>query len=206
MNLKLLLASWWIPEYLLKKELNNLASLTINELDNILKSHDPDSLKNITPLSLPLKGNLSHIRLKMIQGHESRVQALENLLGRERSIDLARPAMFKVGYRLGLEFKKKLNIKDDTKEIMIAAHILYKVLGIEFEFQDMEDDPHIIISHCELASYYSPLSCQILSGADEGVLRGLNPAFDMKFIERITEGASCCKARLKIKNYSETES
>ena len=200
MNLRLLLASWWIPEYFLKKELNNLASLTIAELDNILKKHDPDSLKNITPLSIPLKGNLNHIRLKMIQGHEIRVKALENLLGKERSIELARPAMFEVGYRLGLEFKKKLSIKDDLEEVMIAAHILYKVLGIEFEFQDNKTDPHIIISHCELASYYSPLSCHILSGADEGVLKGLNPTFEMKFIKRITEGASCCKARLKLKN------
>jgi hypothetical protein len=206
MNFKLFLLSIWIPKYFLKKELNHLAEITLNQLDNLLKIHCPTTYQQITKLKFPLNGNLEEIRLKMAQAHNIRVNALSNVLGPEETVQIARPLMFKTGYELGLDIKTRLGLKEDLNDLIKAAHILYQVLGIDFEFHEGDGctPPNlkscIIINRCSLAHYYLPLTCQVLSGADEGVVSGLNSQVEMIFKEKITEGASACIAAIELKN------
>ena len=56
----------------------------------------------------------------------------------------------------------------------------------------------MFVSHCALAEYYTPDTCQVLSAADEGVVQGLNPHVKIKFTKRITEGCFECLAPLNI--------
>ncbi len=205
MNFKLFLLSIWIPQYFLKKELNQLAEETLNQLDNLLKIHCPETYQKIPQIIFPLNGNLEEIRSKMAQAHNIRVNALSDALGPEETVKIARPLMFKTGYDLGLDIKMRLSLKDDLNDLIKAARILYQVLGIEFEFQESYDNSHhlkrcIIINHCSLAQHYMPLTCHVLSGADEGVVSGLNSQVKMIFKERITEGAPACIAAIELKN------
>jgi len=198
MNIKLFLLSIWVPQYFLKKELNLLAKATLNQLNQLLQIHTPQSLSEIPELNLPFKGNLEDIRAKMAQEHNIRVKILSDTLGPEDTIKIARPLMFKTGYELGMDIKTRMGLSDNLNDLIKAAQLLYRVLGIEFEFH--EDDSckscHlkrcIIIKHCALARYYLPLTCQVLSGTDEGVVNGLNSQVQMVFMEKITEGAPAC--------------
>lgn len=209
MNFKLFLLSIWIPQYFLKKELNQLAEKTLNQLDNLLKIHCPDTYQKIPKLTFPLKGNLEEIRSKMARSHNIRVNALSDALGPEETVKIARPLMFKTGQEMGLDIKNRLGLKDNLNDLIKAAHILYQVLGIEFKFQkESNGAPYhlkscIIISHCSLANYYLPLTCQVLSGADEGVVSGLNSKVGMFFKKRITEGEPACIAAIEIENGNE---
>ncbi len=205
MNIKLFLLSIWVPQYFLKKELNLLAQATLNQLDQLLQIHSPQSLSEIPELKLPFKGNLEEKKKKMAREHNMRVKILSYSLGPEETINIARPQMFNTGYKLGLDIKTRLGLNDDLNDLIRAAKLLYRVLGIEFEFH--EDDSCkaypfkrcIIIKHCSLARYYLPLTCQVLSGTDEGVVSGLNSQVKMVFKEKITEGASACFATIEMK-------
>lgn len=204
MNIKLFLLSIWVPQYFLKKELNLLAQTTLNQLDQLLQIHSPQRLSQIPELKLPFKGNLEDIRAKMAQEHNIRVKILSDSLGPEETIKIARPQMFNTGYELGLDIKTRLGLNDDLNDLIRAARLLYQVLGIDFEFhEDDSCNPYhlkrcIIIKHCSLARYYLPLTCQVLSGTDEGVVSGLNSQVKMVFKEKITEGASACFAAIEM--------
>jgi hypothetical protein len=45
----------------------------------------------------------------------------------------------------------------------------------------------------------------VLSGADEGVVSGLNSQVEMIFKEKITEGAPACIAAIELKNENNNE-
>lgn len=206
MNFKLFLLSIWTPKYFLKKELNHLAEATINELDNLLKIHSTDSYREMPKLKFPLKGSLDDIRSLMAQEHNMLVKALSETLGKEETVRIARPLMFKTGYKLGLDIKTRLGLKNDLNDLIRAARLLYSVLGIEFEFHEGDSckTNHLkrclIINHCSLARHYLPLTCQVLSGTDEGVVKGLNSKVEMVFVEKITEGAPACIAAIEMKD------
>ncbi len=205
MNIKLFLLSIWVPHYFLKKELNLLAKATLNQLDQLLQMYSPQRLSEIPELKLPFKGNLEDIRAKMAQEHNIRVKILSDSLGPEDTVKIARPLMFKTGYELGLDIKTRLGLSDDLNDLIKAAQLLYQVLGIEFEFHEDNSCKSyhlkrcIIIKHCTLARYYLPLTCQVLSGTDEGVVNGLNSQVQMVFLEKITEGAPACIAAIEMK-------
>ena len=206
MNFKLFLLSIWVPQYFLKKELNFLAEATLNQLDNLLKIHSPNKYQELPKLILPLKGNLEDIRSKMAQEHNMRVKALSDILGPEETVNIVRPLMFKTGYCIGLDIKTRLGLKNNLNDLIKAAKLLYQVLGIEFEFHEGKScQPYhlkrcLIIKHCSLAQHYLPLTCQVLSGTDEGVINGLNSQVKMVFKDKITEGAPSCIAAIEMKN------
>ena len=54
------------------------------------------------------------------------------------------------------------------------------------------------IDRCALAEVYDPITCRLMSAADEGMVQGLNPDVEMSFTQRMTEGTSCCRAELHI--------
>jgi len=206
MNFKLFLLSIWTPQYFLKKELNHLAEATINELDNLLKIYSPVSYSEMPKLKFPLKGSLDEIRSMMAQEQNIRVKSLSETLGKEKTVKIARPLMFKTGYELGLGIKIRLGLKSDLNDLIRAAQILYRVLGIEFEFHEGDSckinhlERCLIINHCSLARHYLSLTCQVLSGTDEGVVKGLNSKVEMVFVEKITEGAPACIAAIEMKD------
>jgi hypothetical protein len=196
MSIKLRFLSIWIPDFILIKELERLSNLTNNHLDTLLNRY------SVPPLSIekPSKGKLEDRRTIMAASHNLHVNALVEALGFDKALKIGREEMFKAGYELGCEAKKRLGVGSDIKDALLAARILYKVLGIHFTIEENEQSIFLLVNYCALANHYTPETCQIMSAADEGVLKGLNEKMGMRFFKRITEGSKNCKACINIEN------
>lgn len=192
MSLKLRLASMWMPSFLLKRELDRVAEVTTDCLDQILlKSASP--FLDIYKEEHPMQGNLDERRRTMANAHNVRVKALIETLGYEKAVKTGRKYLFKAGLKLGREARERLGVNRSLSDLVMAARVLYDVLGIEFKVE-YGDEVMIIIDKCSLSQDYSPDTCLILSAADEGVVQGLNENIKMNFTQRMTEGPSECLA------------
>ncbi|MEL7671043.1 L-2-amino-thiazoline-4-carboxylic acid hydrolase [Methanobacterium sp.] len=194
MSVRLKLASIWLPDFILKRELDNVARNTIDGLDDLLKQYVPSKMETLIKNHEILKGKLEQRRSSMAMAHNKRVKILIQELGYEKAVKIGRKSMFEVGFKLGQDARRKLGVGDNFKDLELAAGILYKILGIEFKIENKEGNMFMIVNRCSLSKYYSPESCMILSAADEGVVCGLNKNMGMRFKERITEGAPECIA------------
>ncbi len=195
MNIKLFLMSLWIPKFVLINELKKTSKITNNCIDNILKSYSipiPDVENN-------LRGNIEEQRLILANCHNIRLDTLIEVIGFDEALKVGRKELFKAGYIIGCEIKKRLNVKN-VNDAIIAARIIYKVLGINFTVEKRGKDIILRIKSCELSTLYSAETCRIMSAVDKGVLKGLNDKIDMNFTTRITEGAEECAACLTIKS------
>ncbi|WP_455392978.1 L-2-amino-thiazoline-4-carboxylic acid hydrolase [[Eubacterium] cellulosolvens] len=198
MSLKLRFAARWTPESILLRELDRVAELTTGALDSLLNQHAPGALKKLRKNDRPLTGDLKKRRAAMASAHNARVRALIDAIGLKETQKIGRQRLFKVGVQLGREARVRLGVGDDINDLVKAAKVLYKVLGIDFELERRDEKSVILIHRCALAKYYTSEACLILSAADEGVVKGLNPKISMAFEERITAGASKCIARLEL--------
>lgn len=194
MGIRLKITSFWLPDFILKKELDNVAINTIKGLNDILKQYAPEKMEEITDKYKEIRGNLEERRISMAMAHNNRVNALIEVLGRETAIKIGRKVMFNVGCELGQEARQRLGVGNNFKDLETAARILYKILGIEFKIENKGGNMIMVVNRCALSEYYSSEACMILSAADEGVVCGLNEKMNMQFKERITEGASECIA------------
>lgn len=197
MSIKLNILSLWIPRSLIIRELDRVAELTTGCLDEVLGNYSPESLKLLE--NLALKGDLNKRRMLMAEGHNVRVNAIIEAIGYEKAMKVGRAAMFKAGYGLGLEARKRLGVSENLQDTIKAAQIMYRVLGIKFKVEKLGENMVLKVEKCSLAAHYSPETCRLMSAADEGVVHGLNENIDMLFMKRITDGAEECKACLKFK-------
>jgi len=193
MGLKLRLLSFWTPEWFLKKFLDELAFSTINSLEEVLIKQGTNFDKDVISNTLQT-GNFQERRRIMANLQNQLVKTMLETLGRDKTIKLGRKAMFKEGLALGCKFKKMLGVGNNLEDLISAARILYKVLGIEFSVKIKNNGMVMLVNRCVLSDYYYPDTCKVLSAADEGVVQGLNPNLKMVFQKRITEGAPCCVA------------
>lgn len=199
MSLRLRVASRWLPKSILLRALECVDELTTGALDALLEEYAPASLKEVQGGKAPMAGGLDERRAIMANAHNLRVAALVDALGREEAVRLGRCLLFQVGMRLGQEARLRLGVGDSVGDILRAARVLYRVLGIDFEVQwEGKNRALLVVNRCALAAHYSEVACLVLSAADEGVIQGLNPRVSMAFQERITAGAPKCMARLKL--------
>jgi hypothetical protein len=199
MSLKLRALARRTPERVLVQELARVDELTTGALDGLLERHAPGALAGLGPRSSGPSAGLGERRDAMAAAHEARVSALAGAVGRERAVNLAREELFKVGIRLGEEARDRLGVGEGLEDLVLAAKVLYRVLGIEFEVERSGSDGAVIrVDRCALAARYSDDTCLALSATDEGVVHGLNPRVTMVFEERLTTGAPACVARLHI--------
>jgi hypothetical protein len=88
-------------------------------------------------------------------------------------------------------------VGESREDLIRAAKILYRVLGIDFQFElHNSKDATIIVDECALSKKYSELTCKVLSATDEGVIKGLQPSCSMNFTEFMTSGCSKCRASI----------
>ncbi len=206
MTVKLRLLSIWTPRRILIRELDRVAALTTGALDGLLRERAPGR----RVADIPLGGSLEERRAAMAANQRARVAALVEALGAEEAVRAGREALFPVGERLGREARGRLGVGDGFGDLVRAAKVLYRVLGINFDIaregpgagteSEPESEPGatLLVDRCALSEHYTREACLILSAADEGVVRGLNPAMGMEFRERITEGAPKCVAQLRL--------
>lgn len=202
MSFRLWIASYWVPPFLLLSEIDHVAMVTVNCLDDLLLKYAPSKLSIIQKDKFHMEGNINNRRKLMAKAHNVRVKALIDALGYEDAMKIGRKALFQAGLKLGQEARERLGVGDSLQDLIRSARVLYHVLGIEFKVdihgkENKVNDLHIIISKCSLSSYYTAETCQILSAADEGVVQGLNENIQMKFTQRMTEGPSECMACIK---------
>jgi len=106
--------------------------------------------------------------------------------------------LFNVGVNLGKKIRSKLGVGDKPKDLVSAAKILYRILGIEFHMGELnQTNAEAIIDRCALAQEYSKLTCEVLSATDEGVIKGLQPNANMQFKEYMTSGCPTCRAHIQ---------
>ncbi len=198
-NFRLLFASLWMPKKRQLKELKEVYFQTNHALDLLLKKEglkipqDHNENQNLNEMSL------EQLRRKMANEHNAKVSRLVAAMGQEKAIPQSREKLFEVGVRLGEKARLELGVGDSVSDILKAAKILYKILGIDFQTKRLKNNEVIMfVNRCSLSKYYNDNTCRVLSAADEGVVQGLNPNYKMMFQERITSGATKCRAEIKI--------
>ena len=199
MSLKLRASRLYTPSSMLRRELDRVREETTGALDGLLEEHAPGSVQGLEEGDPPYKGDLAARRRAMAEAHRRRVAALVAALGREEAVRRGRLRLFPVGRGLGEEARERLGVGDDIGDLVTAAAVLYRVLGIHFEAETREDGSVLLrIDRCALAEGYDETTCMLMSAADEGMVRGLNPRVGMEFRERITAGGPACLADLTV--------
>jgi hypothetical protein len=201
LGLRLRLFSWWTPKSAIYRALVRVDTLTTDALEDLLNKHSSNSKDEKPKKETISKESVEKRRDLMAHNHVNLVTSLVEILGNEEAIQLGRETMFKIGETLGREIGQKLGVGKSIKDLIRAAKILYRILGIEFEVEIKSPvSALLIINRCALSTNYSELTCQILSATDEGVIRGLNKNIEMRFIERMTSGLTKCKATIELVN------
>jgi hypothetical protein len=193
MSVRLRLASWWMPRFMMVRELDTIKARTNASLDTLLAEHTQGPLKEEeTPSSSGLEGH----RAAMARGHDRRVKALIAMLGQEEAVRVGREVLFQTGLQLGREAKDRLGVRPGRADLLRAAGVMYRILGIEFSIVGTAEGERMEVNRCALSKYYSHETCLLLSAVDEGVVSGLNPRAGMKFEQWITGGCPKCVARI----------
>lgn len=202
MSLRLLLASILWP-WTARRALSEVAERTTAALDRLLEEKAPGRLAEIRRSEAPARGGLAGRRRAMAAAQDARVALLIEAMGAEEGIRLAREALFAAGVRLGEGARRRLGVREDPRDLVRAARVLYRVLGIRARVGWTGAGKACVrIDRCALAAVYSQETCLALSAADEGVVAGLLPGARLEFEERITEGKPACLARLDLSRRS----
>lgn len=90
----------------------------------------------------------------------------------------------------GEELREALGVRT-AKDAMVAARLLYRAIGIDFEGRP---DGAVVIRSCRFAKTYGPEVCRLISSLDRGILAGLSAGGDLRFAARLTEGRDACRA------------
>ncbi len=200
MSLKLWVASRWLPEGLLRRELALVTRMTVEALDRLVAEASPGPVSHPPPLDIETASNLAEMRRQMALAHNVRAAVLVTALGEAEAVTRGRAALFKAGLRLGEAARSRLGVGEGMLDLLNAARVLYRVLGIDFAVEKGEAGRStLVVRRCALADVYTPVTCRVLSAADEGVVRGLNPRVKMTFTERITAGAPGCRAGIEFR-------
>jgi hypothetical protein len=191
MSLRLTLVSLWMPRSMMAREVERIRASTDAALDSLLARHAPEL--DVEGPKVKVR-SLEDRRTDMARSHERKVRALVENLGRERAISVGREALFQTGLALGRGAKARLGVKDTRSDMLKAATVLYRILGIEFVIVAGPQGERMEVIRCSLSHHYSRETCSILSAVDEGTFKGLCPGADLRFREHITDGSPRCVA------------
>ena len=193
MGLRLQLLNWWMPKYLIYRELAHVSDHTITAIESLLSEYE--SPEFAAGKKQQVRVSIEQERSNMAHAHARLVETLESKFGYEKGVTLGRETLFSIGESLGKQTRIRLGVGDNPKDMIKAAKILYRIFGIDFhlEWRD-ESNATLIIDKCALAEHYSKSTCEILSATDEGIIKGLQPNSKMQFKEYMTNGCKKCKA------------
>ncbi len=188
---------------MVRKELSNLSNQTISALETLLASHSPQDVASAARENSASKKSIEDLRATMAANQVRLVEALEAAVGHDQATKLCRDTLFTVGRTLGEDARSRLGVGDSQRDLIKAAKLLYRILGIRFELEWI-DSTHLkmIIDRCPLVSQYSKFTCEVLSATDEGAITGLQPGAAMQFTRYMTEGCRKCTADIR---FEETE-
>ena len=198
MGLRLTILGLWTPKWLISRELDHVSNVTTAALKSLLAAHTPINQTQTKENTIQSIKTVEEKRFAMAAEHTALVQALATFVGQDKAIKLGREALFEVGKNLGMETRGKLGVSNNPKDLIRAATILYRILGIKFSLEwSNKEQATLVVDHCDLAQHYSELTCRVLSATDEGVVKGLDPNAIMAFEEVMTSGCPKCRAQIK---------
>jgi hypothetical protein len=117
----------------------------------------------------------------------------ERCLENDASSAEAKKRLRESAFAFGQELRRDLGVRS-AAEVMRAARVLYRLLGIEFQGSP---SGVIVIRKCLFSSTYTSRTCGFISALDEGILAGLAGGGRLEFSERITEERPGCLARFE---------
>ena len=98
--------------------------------------------------------------------------------------------LHRAAYGLGARYRLQLGVRS-LSGAMAAARLIYRNLGVDFQGSP---DGEVIIKRCGFARTYTPQVCRLISALDRGLMAGLARGGELRFRQRITEGADSCRA------------
>jgi hypothetical protein len=116
----------------------------------------------------------------------------EAALGNRGDLQALEGRLFGAALALGSGYRLRLKLRG-TRDAMAAARLIYRGLDIDFRGSA---EGNVVIRRCAFAAVYTPLVCALVSALDRGLLAGLTGGAVLEFRQRITEGASSCRACL----------
>jgi hypothetical protein len=197
-SLRLLLASVWLPSYMQKSEVDRVAAMTTDALSSLLEEEASSELQKVSMQIKTPSGSIEKRRAVMAANHRLLLKALSDGVGHDKAVEVGREALFKVGVSIGEDSRKRLGVGDNIEDLLMAARVMYGVLGISFTVKEEGGDHRIEVHRCALSKHYTELTCKVMSTVDEGVVRGLNPRASMSFERKITSGFPTCTACIRI--------
>ena len=134
MNLRLKILHFWIPLSTKKEKLKQLFRLTADAFG----------------CEMEFQNHLSYI--KMLTDYAVFVQEQSMRAHKElRDISSIKQKLYQNAYKIGLEFRKSLNIHG-VREVMEFSRIFYGLLGINFSGQKSGE---FVIDKCFFANHFS---------------------------------------------------
>lgn len=110
--------------------------------------------------------------------------------GDQAAIAQARARLQASAAGLGASLRRWLGVRQ-TDDLTRALALLYRHIGIDFR---PAGPGRIEVTRCAFAGDYDEHVCRLMSALDEGVADGLSGGWRLRFSERLTAGASCCRA------------
>jgi hypothetical protein len=95
--------------------------------------------------------------------------------------------------RLGAKLRDRLGLRG-SDDALGALALLYRHLGIETEARATGE---LVVTSCLFSASFSEQVCCLVAGLDEGMAAGLSGGGRLEFVERITAGDTCCRARFE---------
>ena len=117
----------------------------------------------------------------------------EEALRRGEDLSSLDHRLYRAAYGLGASYRLRLRVRS-LPGAMAAARLIYRNLGIDFRGTP---DGEVIVRRCAFARVYSPEVCALVSALDRGLMAGLARGGELRFRQRITEGADSCRACLE---------
>lgn len=106
--------------------------------------------------------------------------------------DVYRARLGKEARKLGCKVRAVVPLRSEGRFHLIR--FLYRGIGIELA-GSLPDD--VRFGPCSFARRYEPANCWLMSAFDEGFICGIMGIEGMlRFDCRLTEGATCCRARI----------
>jgi len=175
MKVELILAEFYVPSFLKKRELTKLFSLTAAAFGG----ESPRFRR------LSYDGLLS----KFAEFAEKESTAAMNA-GKDFAVIDER--LFSGAFAFGEDLRRRFGLHG-IEDAMRAARLIYRFLGINFLGTPRGE---VTINKCLFGETFSPRTCRVISALDRGLMAGLSGGGEFTFTRRMTEGAETCMAYL----------
>jgi hypothetical protein len=108
------------------------------------------------------------------------------------ALEAARTRLRSGATGLGARARRQLGLKNRS-DALEALAVLYQGIGIEMSCVAPGE---LVVGTCLFADYFSEPVCRVVGALDEGMAAGLSDGGRLRFDERLTSGAACCRAHL----------